>query len=104
MSRQTSKQMAKEICHNNISSIATQGTEHRRIAMLRQKIVCRDRTWEESNKSVGTKKFNVATRFVSWMSTPRRICRDIKAHVATLEKGRKHKLYRDKVSCVVTRN
>ena len=32
-----------------------------------------------------TKKINVATRFVSWMSTPGRTCRDIKAHVATLE-------------------
>ena len=53
--------------------------------MLRQKTVCRDRTWKECNKSAKTKKDNVATRFVSWMSTKERTCRDIKAHVATLE-------------------
>ena len=72
--------------------------------MLRQKTTCRDRTWEECNKSTETKKYNVATRFVSWMSTPGRTCRDIKAHVVTLETGRKHKFYCDKVSYVVTRN
>ena len=44
VSRQTSKQMAKEIGHENISSIATQRTEYRRRAMSRQKIVCHDRT------------------------------------------------------------
>ena len=43
-----------------------------------------------------TKKVNVETRFVSWMSTPGRICRDIKAHVATKEIGRKQKFRRDK--------
>ena len=111
MSRQTSKQMTKEICHDNISSIATQGTEYRRIAMLRQriamlrqKIACHDRTCEECNKSSETKKVNVATRFVSWMSTPRRTCRYIKAHVATLETRRKQKFCHDEVSYVVTRN
>ena len=85
VSRQTSKQMAKEICHDNISSVAKQRTEYRRRAMSRQKIACRDRTWEECNKSVETKIVDVATRFASWMSTPRRICCDIKAHVTTLE-------------------
>ena len=70
MSQQTSKEMAKEICHENISSIPTQRTEYRRRAMSRQKIACRDRTWEECNKSAETKKVNVVTRFVSWMSTP----------------------------------
>ena len=104
MSRQTSKQMAKEICHDNISSVTTQGTEYRRIAMLRKKIACHDRTCEECNKSSETKKVNVATRFVSWMSTPRRTCRYIKAHVATLETGRKQKFCHDEVSYVVTRN
>ena len=44
VSRQTFKQMAKEICHDNISSIATQRTEYRRRAMSRQKTACRDRT------------------------------------------------------------
>ena len=77
MSRQTSKQMAKEICHDNISFVATQRTEYRRRAMSRQKIACRDRTWEECNKSAEIKKVNVATRFINWMSTSKRTCRDI---------------------------
>ena len=81
MSRQTSKKMAKEICHDNISSVATQWTEYRRRAMSRQKIACRNKTWEECNKSIETKKVNVATRFVSWMSTPGRTYRDIKSLV-----------------------
>ena len=96
MLRQTSKEMAKEICHENISSVVTQRTEYIRRARSRQKIACRDRTWEEYNKSVETKKVDVATRFVSWMSTPRRTYRDIKGQVTTLETGRKQKFYRDK--------
>ena len=104
MSRRTSKKMAKEICHDNISFVATQMTEYRRRVMSRQKIACLDRTWEECNKLAETKKVNVTTRFVSWMSTPRRTCRDIKAPVTTLETGRKQKFYRDKVSYVTTRN
>ena len=40
--------------------------------MSQQKIVCHDRTWAECNKLAETKKINVATRFVSWMSTLRR--------------------------------
>ena len=68
--------MVKEICHDNISSFATQRTEYRRRDMSQQKIACRDRTREECNKSAETKKVNVATRFVSWMSTPGRTCRD----------------------------
>ena len=87
--------MVKEICHDNISSIATQRTEYRRRNMSQQKIACRDRTREECNKSDETKKVNVATKFVSWMSTPGRTCRDIKAPVATLETGRKRKSCRD---------
>ena len=43
VSRQTFKKMAKEICHDNLSSVATQRTEYRR-AMSRKKTVCRDRT------------------------------------------------------------
>ena len=85
MSRQTSKLMAKEIYLDNISSVTTQRIEYRRRAMSRQKIACRDRTWEECNKLVETKKVNVVTRFVRWMSTPGRTCRDIKAPVTTLE-------------------
>ena len=104
MSRKTSKQMAKEICNDNISSVATQRTEYRRGAMSRQKTAFHDITWEECNKSTETTKDNVATRFVSWMSTPGRTCRDIKAHVATLKTGRKQKFCRDKVSYVATRN
>ena len=46
--------------------------------MSRQKIVCRDRTWEDCNKSVETKEDNVATRFVSWMSTSGTTRRDTK--------------------------
>ena len=46
VSRKTFKQMAKEICHNNISYIATQRIEYRREAISRQKIVCRDRKWK----------------------------------------------------------
>ena len=45
--------------------------------MSRQKIMRRDRTWEEFNKSAETKKVNVVTRFVSWMSTLGRTCRDM---------------------------
>ena len=72
--------------------------------MSQQKTACRDRTWEECNKSVEIKKDNVATRFVNWMSTPGKTYHDIKAPVTTLETGRKQKIYRDKVSCVATRN
>ena len=72
--------------------------------MLRQKIVCRERTGEECNKLDEIKKVNVATRFVSWMSTPRRTCCDIKAPVATLETGRKQKFCCDEVSYVAIRN
>ena len=57
--------MAKEICHDNISFVATQRTEYRIRVMSQQKIACRDRTWEECNKLVETKKVDVATRFVS---------------------------------------
>ena len=77
--------MAKEICHDNISFVATQRTEYRRGAMSRQKTACHDRTWEECNKLAKAKKDNVATRFVSWMSTLGRTCHNIKAPVATLE-------------------
>ena len=89
MSRQTSKQMTKEICHDNISTVTTKMTEYKRGAMLRQKTSCHDRTWEECNKLVVTKKVNVVTRFVNWMSTPGKTCRDIKAPIATLQTGRK---------------
>ena len=40
----TFKQMAKEICHDNISSVATQRTEYRKRAMSRQMTVCHDKT------------------------------------------------------------
>ena len=70
--------MAKEICHDTISSVATQETEYRRRAMLRQKIACRDKTGEECNKLAEIRKVNVVTRFVSWMSAPRRTCREKK--------------------------
>ena len=72
--------------------------------MLRQKTACCYRTWEECNKSAETKKVNVVTRFISWMSTPRRTYRDISFYVATLETGRKQKSYRDKVFYVTIRN
>ena len=39
----TFKQMAKEICHDNLSSVATQRIEYRR-AMSQQKTTCRDKT------------------------------------------------------------
>ena len=71
-------------------------TDYGREAMSLQKTACRDRTWEGCNKSAETKKVNIATRFVSWMSTPGKTYRDIKAHVTTLETGRKQKFYRDK--------
>ena len=85
MSRQMFKQTAKEICHDNISFVAIQIIECRRRAMSQQKIACRDRTWEECNKSTETKKVNVEIRFFSWMSTLGRTCLDIKALIATLE-------------------
>ena len=72
--------------------------------MSRQNIACHDRTWEECNKPVETKKDNVATRFVSLISTLRRTYGDIKAPVSTMETRRKQKLCRDKISYVVTRN
>ena len=96
--------MAKEICHDNISFVATQMTEYRRGAKSRQKTACHDRTWEECNKSAETNKYNVAMRFVNWMSTPGRTCRNIKASATTLEIGRKQKFYHDKVSYVTKRN
>ena len=86
MSRQMSKQMTKKIYHDNISSIVTQRTEY---SMSRQKTACRDRTWEECNKSAETKKDNVATRFISLILTSGRTCRHIKSHVATLNTERK---------------
>ena len=76
--------------------------QHKRLNIEEE--LCRDRTWEECNKSVKTKKDNVVTRFVNWMSKPGRTCHDIKAHVATLETGRKEKFYRYKISYVTTRN
>ena len=68
--------------------------------MSRQKTTCRNKKWEECNKSAETKKVNVTTRFVSWMSTPGRI----KAPVATKEIGRKQKFCHDKVSSITIRN
>ena len=70
--------------------------------MSRQKTVCRDRKWEESNNSVETKKVYVATRFFSRMSTPGRICRDKEALVAINETGKKQKFCHDKGSFVTT--
>ena len=86
VSRQTSKQMAKKICHDNIYSIATQRTEYRKGAMSQQKTVFHNITWEECNKSAETKRDNVATRFVCLMSTSGRTCRDIKALIEILKK------------------
>ena len=91
--------MAKGICHDIISYVTTQMTEYRRRAMLRQKTVCRDRTWEECNKSTETNKINVATRLVSWMSTPGRTCRNIKAYVATLETKKAEILSQQGILC-----
>ena len=62
MFRKMSKKIAKEICHDNSSYVPTQRTKYRKEAMLQQKIVCRDRTWEECNKSAETKKINVTIR------------------------------------------
>ena len=45
--------------------------------MSRQKTACCDRTREECNKLVETEKVNVATRFISWMSTPGRTYREV---------------------------
>ena len=70
--------------------------------MSRQKTVCHDRKWEESDNSVEIKKVYVATRFFSRMSTPGRICCDKEAPVAINEIGRKQKLCRDKRSSVTT--
>ena len=56
--------------------------------MSQQNIACHNRTWEECNKSAKTKKDNVATRFVSWMYTSGRTCRDINTHVTILKTGR----------------
>ena len=43
VSRQTSKQMAKGIDHDNISYVAKKRTEFRKGAMSRQGIICRDK-------------------------------------------------------------
>ena len=81
MLRQTSKLIAKELCHDK-----------------RQY-----KKWEESDKKTAeTKKVYVATRFFSRMSTLGRICYDKEAPVVTNETGRKHKLCRDKASSVMT--
>ena len=85
VSRQTSKQMAKEICHD------------KRRAMSRQKTACHDRTCEECNKSAETKKIMLQKGLLTG-------CQHQKNPVATLEIGKKHKFYRDKVSYVATRN
>ena len=66
--------------------------------------LCHDRTWEECNNSAKTKRDNVVTRFVKWMSTSGRTCCDIKAPVAILKIGREHKFFHDKVSYVAIRN
>ena len=104
MSRQTSKKIDNEICHDNISYVATHRIEYKRGSMSRQKTTCLDKKWEECNKSAKTKKVNVATRFFHSMSTLGRICRDIKAHVATKETERKQKICRDEVSSIAIRN
>ena len=57
--------------------------------------LCRDKrqrvTTEHGKnvKSAEIKRDNVAIRFVNWMLTSGRTCRDIKAYVATLKMGRK---------------
>ena len=58
-----SKPMAKEICHDNISYVATQGTEYRRGTLSRKKTVCHDRQWKEYDKSAKTKRVYFATIF-----------------------------------------
>ena len=52
MLRQTSKQMAKEICHDNISYVATKRTEFRRGAMSRQGIICRDKKLKSNTRRI----------------------------------------------------
>ena len=64
--------------------------------MLRQKTACRNRTWEERNKLAETKRDNVATRFVNWMSTLGRTCRDIKNWKREEDMSRQGILCRDK--------
>ena len=64
--------------------------------------MCRDRKWEESDKSVETKKVYVAIRFFNGLSTQGRICSDKEAHVTTNETGRKLKFCCDNASFVTT--
>ena len=61
-----------------------------------------DRKWEESNKSIETKKVYVATRFFSKMLTLGRTFRDKEAPASTNETGRKQNFYRGKGSSVTT--
>ena len=56
MSRQTSKQMAKEIYQDNISYVATQRIEYRREAMSRQKTACRDGKWKNVTSRLRIRK------------------------------------------------
>ena len=48
-SQQTSKQMAREPCCNNILCVATQDLNIGRWARSQQKIACRDKKWEEAS-------------------------------------------------------
>ena len=75
--------MAKEICHDNISTVTTQRTEYRKRAMSLQKIACRNRTSEECNKSDETrnlmlrKGFQLDVNTMKSLSRHKSSCRDI---------------------------
>ena len=97
MSLQTSKQMVKEICHYSISLVATQRIEYK-------EEICRDKrqcvaTEHEKNVISQLKQRNILLR--QGLSIG---CQQQKEPVATLERGRKQKFYRDKVFYVTTRN
>ena len=84
MSRQMPKQMAKEIYHDNISYVTTKGIEYRRGTLSRQKTACRDRQWEEYDKSAKTKRFMLRQDFQQVVNIRQDLTRDIILSVSTL--------------------
>ena len=90
------------MCHDRVLCVTTNIEANNKGALSRQKTVCRDKKWEESDNSTETKKVYVATRFFSRMPTLGRICRVKEAFVATNETCRRQKFYRDKASSVMT--
>ena len=94
--KEEKKNNYSSLCHDRVLCVMTNIQANNKGALSRQKTVCRDRIWKESDNSAETKKVYVAIRFFSRMSILGRICHNKEAHVATNETRRKQKLCRDK--------